>query len=221
MKKSLASLLKSISGRSAMQAEKLHESLTKITESISTQYVGEFPEHLPKITAILAKATKNVEILCDVPGYGHYSSRQQYFNYRNVIQKLAVTDKVQIRMAFYTQDLAKKAAVDAFGDDFAAIRKTDAFRAYRKTISREIKDIDDFYKLIVELDYINCKKDFEEIAGIELIRIKEPVQIYFWIIDGLEAVFSIATSGLDPVEVAFTTTDTKFIAILQALLKEA
>ena len=221
MKKRLTELLESIADRSATQTKELHRSLTAITESISTQYVGEFPHHLPKITALLAKATRSVEILSDVPGYGHYSSPQQYFSYRNTIQQLAVTQNVNIRMAFYTQDLAKKAAVDAFGDDFSAICKTEAFRTYKKTNTKDIGSIDDFYKLIIELDYLNCKRDFEDMAGIEVIWIKEPVQIYFWIVDGLEAVFSIATSGLDPVEVAFTTTDANFITILQALIKEA
>ena len=47
--------------------------LDKIRRSISTQYIGEFPDYIPEITALIERARKEVIIFCDFPTYGrHY-----------------------------------------------------------------------------------------------------------------------------------------------------
>ena len=221
MKGSLKELVTSIAEQSKRQADIANGNLMYIRESMSTQYVGEHPIHMPEIAKLLGKATTSVEILCDVPGYGHYSARERYADYRAALERLA-NSNVKIAMAFYTKTLARRAAISAYGRSFDDISKAPEFIKHTANMEQPVTSAEDFYDLIVDKGYVRCYNHFDELpsSSVAIIPVYKPVQIYFWIIDGRQAVFSIASLGLKPSEFAFTTSDAKLIIVFQRLFDE-
>ena len=73
------------------QDREAHEQRAKIENivlSISTRYVGTFPDNLPHIRDLISRADKgdHVLIMMDFVGYGHYSSPKIYREYLREIK---------------------------------------------------------------------------------------------------------------------------------------
>src|SRR5947207_2714352 len=46
--------------------------LVRVKESMSTQYIGEFPAFMSKIIELIEDANSSVSVVCDVPAYGYF-----------------------------------------------------------------------------------------------------------------------------------------------------
>jgi hypothetical protein len=69
----------------------------QIAKSLSTRYLGQFPDILPEIVDALKEADKEISVLCDVPGYAIYSRHDTYLDYESILRKKA--QRTTIRMA--------------------------------------------------------------------------------------------------------------------------
>jgi hypothetical protein len=59
-----------------------------LLDSASTRYVAEFPHSIPVITNIVQGACSDLSVMIDVPGYGEYSSPQDFYSYMHSILDL-------------------------------------------------------------------------------------------------------------------------------------
>lgn len=76
------------------------KTILRIRESLSTQYLGRFPEFMPAITRMIESARHTIDILCDVPAYGFFTDQLNWLNYESAIKlKLAPGANVKIRFA--------------------------------------------------------------------------------------------------------------------------
>lgn len=201
------------------QVEKTNSSLLDISKSMSTKFAGRFPNHIPEITRLLELAENKVSIVCDLLGYGYYSSPEQYQEYRAAVLKLS--KKVPVRITIYGAREAERAARQQLGEDFDVISKSQTYRNYLK-----------FYKITPEEAPTNTKefyarwtKDYEKqcveynIGKIVIHQVKEKaIPVYFWIIDERDAIFSFPSLSVDPPEVAFSTSDRNLLDIFQRIL---
>ena len=71
------------------QVEKTNHNLLDISQSMSTKFVGRFPNHISDIRRLLESAENSVSIVCDLLGYGYYSSPEQYQEYRAAVLRLS------------------------------------------------------------------------------------------------------------------------------------
>lgn len=194
--------------------------LENISESMSTQYVGEFPNDIPAITELVKDATKEVTILCDVPGYGHFSSPAQFLAYQAAVVQLPQT--VKVSMTVYTREKAGEANREQLGESFRGIRESPAFRRFirfHKIPKPEIPT--DMPKLLEMLaqNYDKHLRDFN-IKSIDVSTIARAIPLYFWIVDDRVAIFSFPSLSIDPPEVAFRTYDRNLISIFRSILQD-
>ncbi|HEY6349140.1 MAG TPA: hypothetical protein VI636_06995, partial [Candidatus Angelobacter sp.] len=52
-----------------------------MAKSMSTRFIGAFPQCLPEIKDVLANTDKQLNIMVDYCGYGSYSERDQFCSY--------------------------------------------------------------------------------------------------------------------------------------------
>jgi hypothetical protein len=93
--------------------------LMTIKVSMSTRYLGRFPEYVGQIAELIDHAEHSLVIVCDVPGYSLFSNRKSWLDYeravknyhlkRNSYMKLVVLDATG-RLARMTEQL--QSAVD-------------------------------------------------------------------------------------------------------------
>ncbi|MCY3731095.1 MAG: hypothetical protein OXF98_07105, partial [Rhodospirillaceae bacterium] len=199
------------------QARGTSRNLKKISESISTQYVGEFPDHIYEIVRTLETAKKNVTILCDIPGYGHFSSPHLYRRYRSAIERLA-QQNVEISITVYTRKYSRTSNEKQFGHSFKAITENEAFSNYIKRARQAPQSIEEFYDML-DMNYDHHYNDFS-LPSISLVQTTERVPLYFWMVDDLVALFAFPSLSIDPPEVAFKTFDSVLIRIFKTVLQD-
>jgi type II secretory pathway pseudopilin PulG len=87
--------------------------LDAISQSLSTRYLGAYPDYLPDITALIENIHRQLTIFCDVPAYGRVRAADYYYNYKQTIErKLGKKDfciqfihlnEVELTKVFYEQ----------------------------------------------------------------------------------------------------------------------
>lgn len=205
------------------QVGKTDRSLREISESMSTKYVGEFPDHVPEITRLIGTANKKVTIVCDLLGYGYYSSPHQYQRYRAAI--LGLNSGVEATIAIYGKERACQAAKEQLGDSFEDIVKSDSYKNYVSYYNigkdEEPKDTHEFYEKW-KSDYETQCADFNvrHVVIREVTNKNKTIPVYFWIIDDRSAIFSFPSLSIDPPEVAFKTSDRDLINIFKRILTD-
>jgi len=193
--------------------------LDKVRRSLTTRFIGEFPDYLPEIVALVKRARKEVIIFCDFPTYGYFSDHSNWLNYRHAIDdKLNQDVKVSLtcpnkrrRLEFNKEQFAKEG------------EKWEAWRQEKKTIERlrmilpshtEIADLtrDGFLKILENADQKMLKETF---ARAEKHEIDIFMPTFFWIADSNEAIFTFSTYSEDASEYGFYTLDQKLISALK------
>ena len=203
------------------QVGSTNRSLRDISESMSTKFTGKFPDHIPEITRLLRTAKKGVTIVCDLLGYGYYSSPERYQEYRAAV--LGLSSDVDVKITVYGKERASRAAKEQLGTSFDDIRRSSTYQSYVRyynIVSNEApKNIDEFYALW-DQNYDKHYSDFN-IKDIVINQVRhKAIPVYFWIIDDRVAVFSFPSLSIEPPEVAFRTSDRNLIEIFKRVLTD-
>ena len=203
------------------QVGSTNRSLRDISESMSTKFIGKFPDHIPEITKLLRTAKKKVTIVCDLLGYGYYSSPEQYQQYRAAV--LGLSSDVRVKITVYGRERASRAAREQLGTSFDDIRRSSTYKNYVKyyniAFTEAPNNIDEFYDLWDE-NYTRHYSDFN-IKDIMIHQVKnKAIPVYFWIVDDRVAVFSFPSLSIEPPEVAFRTSDRDLIDIFTRVLTD-
>ena len=202
------------------QAREMQKHLITISSSIATQYCGEFPHFMPEIVRKMREAENNVTIMCDIPGYGHYSRPDDYELYRAAIVDL-VAKKKTVDLTVYSE----KRAQDALDIQFSELPTEDnsaawaVFRAYEKRRNESISDVGALRKSLAKQNEEHVDQ-FEKERLRSMDRVDKAMPVYFWIVDDKEAIFSFAGLRVKPSSVAFRTVDPKLIEIFKRILHD-
>ena len=79
-----------------------------VEKEMSTRSARNFPKNMKDINEVVARTTKELDIITDYAGYGHYSAPGEFDTYFATIEKLR--DKapaVKVRMIIYTREQAQ------------------------------------------------------------------------------------------------------------------
>lgn len=221
-------------------AQKLADDLLVIRDSLSTRFIGEFPSYIPNITELIKQARNEIIIVSPVPSYGHFSSHRAYIDYRNAITtKLAEGVFVsfichgrdqrmqRFRQRFLGSDgrsAAENWASKLRGDDFqerikAFIKREEPslLSEISERVTPELLPFEKFESLVEAVHDRTLRNDFRNTV-LNCTSVELPV--YFWVVDGKRAVFSIANYGVGESglgEIGFITSDSKLISALKVI----
>ena len=205
--------------------------LDSVAHALPTRVLGEWPDYLDDLARVIDRAGSRLTILCDHPAYGVFSNPDGHNNYRRAIEKRLVAG-VGVRAIFLTPE--KRLAIN---DEFFPL-EADWDDAYRRRVERFVQsrhrgagEVDgpvgrsQFHQLLEAAD-VSVLQGFDSAAllgsndrGAQILSRRETTSLlplYFWVRDGVEAVFAIAVHEGGHKEIAFITIDRGLIKALEA-----
>jgi hypothetical protein len=197
-------------------AMKHASNLSSIVKTSSTRYLADFPSYLSDLAELLARAKKSIVIFCDHPAYGRFSSLQAFVNYKSVLEQKRAATNPPIAMDLTCLSKTQRAVV--VDEQFAKMftKKEDAFLAHLKRFLEDYGDPKDNAKDLalprfsglVEEANTDMIKDLFPHNSFEL---DQPMHFFFWVVDGVEAIFSIVNRSEKGLEHGFFTRDSRLI----------
>ena len=205
-----------------VQARNASKSLTDISGSMSTKYVGKFPDHLSEITRLLRTAKRKVVIVCDLLGYGYYSNPTHYMQYKACIADLSGGD-IEVVITIYDEARAMAATKEQLGDSFDEISKSETFKNYLNFYNKRKEPpttMAQFYDSMKD-DYRKQYNEFN-VGTIKIRKAKasKSLPVFFWVVDDRAAVFSFPSLSIDPPEVAFETSDRNLLQMFARIRED-
>ncbi len=165
----------------------------RIAESVSTRFIDNFPRNIPALVKLVETARDTIVICADYAGYGEFSNREGFEDYRHALTK-AVAAKVKVNMFLYDEAAMREALKRQFPDE------VDSF--FQKEIDRELA----------------IRNEFKN-SGITITDVHTDLPVFLWLVDGREAIFSFhvfrSAPGDSFREAAFRTLDARFVEVLR------
>ncbi|MEK6375723.1 MAG: hypothetical protein AABO58_23845 [Acidobacteriota bacterium] len=196
------------------------EQLTKLQQSLSTRYLGQFPRFVDNIAEELEKAQTSIHIMCDMPAYGAFNAQRGCLRYKQVLQRKA-SEGISIELTCLDAKTRRKHEDEQFSEKVWARWQNDEqqkqrvvkFLAARRTPKPENADRETFVKALDELDFIFLKDVFPQTP----YEVSIEIPIYLWIIDGTSAIFALpsSTDKDEWDEYGFITSDERLIKAFQ------
>jgi len=194
------------------QLRQSEDSLRQVRETLSTRYLGKFPEFLPQIVDTVQSSHDRLTIFCDFPGYGAFSDPANQTRYIHAIEEKRLKPHFSVdltcmdyehRHAYVNEQFASK-EWDVWDRDPQKRKRVaefcDAHGIPRKSIQTRAE-------LITAIEGV----------GLETLRhtflnsaheVPEKLPIYFWMADDRKsAIFSIPAVSTGAVEYGFATSD--------------
>lgn len=202
----LRSELTRISGDLAQQTSGLKD----ISGSVSTRFVGAFPENMREIIELLKNARETIEIVVDFPGYGQYSALKYHKEYIKALID-ARQKKVAIRIICYQLALVRKERMEQFPDITP--------EEWAQKISE--KKFNDYFAEFKDIprpgDRAGLREAFTTRDRTLIKEFRHPqltwkfhpelAAFFLWRIDNAEAIFTFKNVGRTDVGLSFRTHD--------------
>lgn len=220
-----------IAGWQFYQARKQTNELSEIKDSLSTRFIDRFPDYLIKINDLLNEAKNSIEIVCDVPGFGHFSQPDNWFEYLEIIRKKK-HQGLNINITFHNREIRQKFRKEQFAQ--ASGGKWNDWKLnpeikpkmekFLKKSNIEISvdkiEFSEFINLLESSENEIINHDFK---GLSITEVKSNIAIYFWIIDGRKAIFAIPSFSKEYpgfLTYGFITSDPRLISTFHALKRK-
>jgi hypothetical protein len=200
----------------------LSRDTAQIANSMSTQFIGEFPYNLSTLTQVLSAAKAHVEVMVDIVAYGHYSSPEAFLQYFQQLERIAVEPNVQLRMIVYDERLNAIGRDDQFGgqESFAAIKCDRKFEQY---FAKHTQQIPDNYTAFI--NFLKVREEQRKSAlqndGAEVRDSDERFRFFLWLVDDVEVVFAFQVCGEHFREICFRTKDGNLIHTFADVFRQA
>jgi len=196
--------------------------IEELVKSMSTRYIGMFPQDLNDILDVVRHADKELSIMADFVDYGSYSRPETY---QKVLQELdqAREKGVLVRFLVYGEKPARETLDSQFKqDEFSQIQGRPEFRHY---FSEKYPGINkpttcaEFAKILQQKqeDVTNRLLD----KGVEIRTLPEKVWLFFWLQDDQDAVFAFEDIGTQEQGLAFRTRDAKLVETFKAIFERS
>ncbi len=199
--------------------------IDRIADSISTQYVDVFPNNMPDVISLINRTQKNLTIITDVAAYGHFSSPDNSREYVRALNNLNNSQKdVQIKVLYYETTKGKAKLAEQFASeilDWSAFTAGPRYQNYSRHYPADLpKDADALYNQIIQAGE-KLKTNLQGInSKTRVVTTSDDLQIFMWIRDGEEAMFSLHNYGPNTREDSFKTIDKRLITRLDAIADE-
>ena len=197
--------------RQGKKLEAQANELTEIARSMSTRYVGMFPENLKEITRIISDVNKSLSIIVDFVSYGQYSSPALCAAYLQAIEN-ARHKNAEVRIICYGPALCEDERQKQFPDGrFAQQENPAVFERYFMLHSRPPRPRNnaELRSVLTGRDHHNRSHLLDAGASVRI----QPQQAAFflWLRDEQEAVFTFKNVGSKDVGFSFSTRDLRLV----------
>jgi hypothetical protein len=191
----------------------------EIKKWLPTQPIGSFPTYLTDIVRLVKSARKYVVIMCDYPAYGVFSDPDAFFLY---CQTLVEQIHNGVRVSLTCLDDKQRSALT--NAEFA--RYANRWPAWCSNNASNIRTLLRHHNKNEDLATAVTREQLVEMLSVEdfsvllntlqnasrVTTVCETLPVYFWLIDGREAIFSIPSVTNPGDERGFYTRDADLIA---------
>lgn len=198
------------------------KTLHDVQDSLSTRFIGQFPEFFPEIVTLLKSAKREIVIFCDLPAYASFSDPHTFLDYQQTLERKIKDEEVRTTLTCLGPAFRQNAIVEQFFGNGVEWNEWKNHLEHKKSLRRFLAlhkrttPIDELAKeeFLKILEAIGNRTIEDTLAGAEVRQIDTYIPLYFWLIDGMDAVFSIPSSDEITLEYGFATTDQKLISAL-------
>ncbi len=201
------------------KVKRIYRSAERIAESVSTKYVGKFPENMEDIIKLISSTRRYLTIVCDVPSYGHFSNPQGFVQYSQAIRNLLIPRiKPKISIITYSHEKRLENSANQFNKTYNEIINSDTYNNYfeyhkgSENIKPPKEKTKEAFCNWLEEKHCNFILDLYN-TGVHVYESSVPLRAFVWISDD-SAIFSFYNYGTDVREVSFRTNDQTLIGIL-------
>ena len=189
--------------------------LQTIKQSLSTRYIGVFPEYYPKIIELIEGADNKIFIICDFPCYAGFSDRKNWLRYKHALERKAAEGK-KIRLICFDETLRREVLQEQFFTANANWEEWKEIAANKMRLQALIASYPkESLEQLTKDRFLEMLEGEEKLALVDTFRKAEVTEtgismpFYFWLIDERRAIFAIA--GMGEEEHGFSTIDQQLI----------
>jgi hypothetical protein len=196
----------------------------EIINSVSTKYVGHFPDNMEEIIKLIALTKRQLIITCDIPSYGHFSNPRGFALYKNAILNLCASDsRPKIIIVTYDHERRLINSKNQFISRYEEVRNGASYKKYFE-YHKDNKSVKQPKELTLE-GFCNWLEDKHKEfiitmvnAGVEVYESSKEIKSFAWISDD-SAILSFHNYGNELREVSFKTSDQPLVDILSEFAK--
>src|SRR6185369_711129 len=200
------------------------DALGLITESLSTRYLGPFPEYLSVVTDLVSSAKAELLIVVGNPTPAYFSNPALWIDYVQAVEK-KTRSGVSVRLICMAENQRRQRLEQQFPTSNEEWEKwlndhTDQVMEFLKFRFSEIKISELDYKKFLELLQTAQREHLQQsfqYNGVEVIQVPEMVTVQVWIVDKARAVFSIQTLPTNSLSHGLFTSDPHFVSALYSM----
>jgi hypothetical protein len=200
------------------------EALVLITESLSTRYLGPFPEYLTVVNDLIKSARTELHIVNGNPTPAYFSAPSTWLDYIQAIER-KVRSGVSVHLICMGDALRRQRLEQQFPsskdewdrwipDNLSKLKEFLRFRYSNK--KPEELDYAAFLDLLQVTQRDILKEKFQ---GVEISEVDQIVSVQVWIADKAQAVFAIQTSPTNALSHGLYTSDPRFVNALHAMIE--
>jgi hypothetical protein len=210
-----------------IRLEKQHSELEVIAKSISTRYIGSFPNHLKDIGELAGHAEKTFCILADCVDYGSFSHPKLHDEVLEKI-KAARAAGVVVRILIYCDPAPFSRSSPFFGKTYEELIADEKLKGtFIKILDDYLLYHPDFKRPSTEKEFRQMMQEKQDSVWVDLERhnvLKQEYSddpnsdtgLFFWLEDDVEAVFLLSHTGTKTQGLAFRTRDAKLVEIFKS-----
>ena len=204
-------------------AKKQITELKEIRLSLSTQYIGQFPDYISNVVDLIKSAKTEILIAYGQVTFGIFSYREKWLEYRTTLEQklhegktvdlLCLDEKERRNHQIEQFGLTKKSWKEKLNDpEFK--RRVDTFTKHYASEQTENMD----GEILLNLLERQQKKSLEDYFRTAIkTEVSSPFAIHLWIVDGSRAIFTVPNFAEGPTEFGFLTSDTRLIQALRSI----
>ncbi len=200
--------------------------LVLITESLSTRYIGPFPDYLSSATEIINSSHRELQIIVGNPAPAYFSSPSAWMDYTQAVERKARSG-VAVRLVCMGEAQRRRRLEQQFPtsqsqwetwivDKQAEVSEFLRFR-YSETKLDELG-----YAELLNLLQTTQKDILREsfkFNGVKILEVDQIISIQAWIADKARAVFSIQTLASNSISHGLYTSDPLFVNALVSMIE--
>lgn len=212
--------------RQTIQLEAHSDALSFVTGSLSTRFLGAFPNYLTSVIELIDSAESDLHIVTGNPIPAYFTAPSLFLAYSQAIERrvrsglsvsLICMGKKQRRRRLELQFPTEE---DAWQEWLTLHRSSvDDFLRFRFSELEAAKlDCDQFLDLLERVQEDLVRETFR-FRGVSVTEVDTLVSLQVWIADSARAVFAIQTSSKDAMSYGLVTSDPLFVNALTAMIK--
>ena len=207
-------------------ARKQRNDLRKISDSMSTRYLGSFPDYLHHVVNLLDSAESSIEIIVGNPTPAYFSSKKIWVSYKQVIERKA-HDDLDITIICSSEEQRKKRLLMQFPtneDEWLnwIPKYSDILDEFLRNsninLSGTCNSQAELLDLLIAVQNRELCNTFK-IGSINLREVNSLISVQVWIVDKSQAIFAIQTQTASNSAMSYGlhTADAQFVKALRCM----